>query len=101
MKTHKAWRSSQCYSHQLAGIKAASYWKVEIGAASGNSCHIWRYIVDNFLGEKISCESPRFSAEEYHDMLNKKVAEIRAAMASAVDQPTLIIMLQSCIILNQ
>ena len=76
--SHKAWRSSLCYSHHLARAKAASYWKAEIEAASRNSRHIW-WIVDNLLGD-----APCFSAEEFHNMLDKKVADIRASTASAV-----------------
>ena len=81
---NKAWISSLRYSRHLPTAKAVSYWNVEIRAASENSRHIWR-IVDNLLGDTKSDYAPYFSAEEYYDMLDKKVADITAAMASAAD----------------
>jgi hypothetical protein len=59
-------------------------WTSKISAASGDSHSMWR-TVNNFLGEEKSISVPVFSASDYHDCVDKKIADIRAGTASAAD----------------
>ena len=66
---------------KLTNANASAYWRSEINSAAGNPCRLWRNM-NSVLGEAAEMK-PVFSADEYHDMIDAKVADIRNATASA------------------
>ena len=56
--------------------------KWEIGSTAGNSRKMWQN-VNSLLGETETSQKHSFPADQYHDMIDKKVAKIRASTASA------------------
>ena len=69
-------------SRKLAHSKAAAYWKSDINEAGGNARCVWR-TVDNLFGKTKSSAIPRFSPDDYHDLIDSKIAGVRAAIATA------------------
>ena len=69
-------------SRRLSRNKASSYWKSEIRSEAGNSRRIWRH-VNTFLGETRRRAETFFTAEQYHDVIDKKTTDICAATESA------------------
>ena len=76
------WHDALESSRKLSQSKAAAYWRVEVNAAGGNARRVWR-TVDNLLGENKSATKPNFSPEDYHDLIDSKIAGVRAATAAA------------------
>ena len=75
---HGAWRSALCGSRKNNHVKAAEYWKAKISSAGNDSRSVWR-TVNGILGDVRMDNQPTFSAEDYHNCINKKTADIRAA----------------------
>ena len=82
--TKKAWRTSFNHSRRLARRKASSYWKGEIRSASVNSRRVWKN-VNLLFGERWSKTKFIFTADQYHEVMDKKTADIQAATESADD----------------
>ena len=66
-------------------MKAAEYWKTKITTAGSNSRRVWRSL-NTLLGERTGSAS-EFFAEDYHNCIDRKPADIRASTAS-VNAPT-------------
>ena len=64
--------------------KASSYLKSEIRSASDSSRCVWQH-VNLLLEERRSKIQSSFMADQYHNVMDKKTADIRAATASADD----------------
>ena len=79
--TRDAWRSALRGSRKKNHVKAAEYWKAKISA--GIDCRsVWR-TVNGLLGDVRTDNQPTFTAEDYHNCIDKKTADVRAATASA------------------
>ena len=63
-------------------MKAAEYRKAKISSAGNDSRSVWR-TVNGLIGDVRTDNQPTFSAEDYHNCIDKKTADIRAATASA------------------
>ena len=68
-------------------MKAAEYWKTKIASAGSNSRSVWTSL-NTLLGERRTDSAHAFSAEDYHDCIDGKMADIPASMASA-NPPTI------------
>ena len=77
-----AWRSALLESRKKNHVKAAEYWKAKISSAGNDSRSVWR-TVNGLLGDMRTDNQPTFSAEDYHNCIDKKTVDIRAATASA------------------
>ena len=77
-----AWRAALKSSKKQSHAKAAGYWKQKL-TGIGNNCHrIWQTI-NSLLSEKKVSMVPIFSATDYHDYINKKIANMHAVTSFA------------------
>ena len=76
------WRTALRASRKRSHAKAAIYWRGKISSAKKDARSAWR-TVNELLGERKSECDHTFSAAEFHDFIDGKVADIRAATSSA------------------
>ena len=76
------WRPAFKVNHKIAQTKAASFWKEEIVSIGNNARRVWK-MVDNILDDAVSGAKPSFTPDDYHNVIDKKVVDVRTSTSSS------------------